>query len=102
MHFGVEKCAMLVIEKGKIVKSVRIELPDGKIIKSLQEGESYKYLGIFEADRFLGEEIKWKVSKEYFRRLRKVLKSSLNGGNLVQGVNTWAVPLLRYLSAFIS
>ena len=34
MVFGVEKCAMFVIEKGKIVKSVGIELADGKIIKS--------------------------------------------------------------------
>ena len=34
------------MEFGKIVKSVGIELPDGKVIKSLQEGESYKYLGI--------------------------------------------------------
>ena len=25
---------------------------------------------------------------EYIRRIRKVLKSKLNGGNLVQGVNT--------------
>ena len=49
MEFGIEKCAMLVMEKGKIVKSVGIELPDSKVIKSLQEGESYKYLGIFEA-----------------------------------------------------
>ena len=57
MEFDIEKCAMLVIEKGKIVKSVGIELPDGKVIKSLQEGESYKYLGILEAERFLGEEI---------------------------------------------
>ena len=40
MGFGIEKCAMLVMEKGKIVKSVRIEFPDGKVIKSLQEGES--------------------------------------------------------------
>ena len=31
MGFGIEKCAMLVMEKGKIVKSVGIELPDGKI-----------------------------------------------------------------------
>ena len=37
-------------EKGKIVKSVGIELSDGKIIKLLQERESYKYLGILEAD----------------------------------------------------
>ena len=46
MKFGIEKCATLVMEEGKIVKSVGVELPDGKIIKSLQEGESYKYLGI--------------------------------------------------------
>ena len=56
------------------MKSVGMELLDGKIIKSIQEGESYKYIGILEAGRFLGEEIKSKVSKEYFRRLRKVLK----------------------------
>ena len=48
---------MLVMEKGKIVKSVSIELPNGKVIKSLQEGESYKYLGILEADKFLEDEV---------------------------------------------
>ena len=93
---------MLVIEKRKIVKSVGIELLDGKVSKSLQEGESYKYLGILEADRILGEEMKLKVSKEYFRSLKKVLKSKLNGGNLVQGVNTRVVSLLRYSAAFVS
>ena len=102
MEFGIEKCAMLVMEKGKIVKSVGIELPDGKIIKSLQEGESYKYLGILEADKFLEEKMKLNVSKEYIRRLRKVLKSKLNGGNLVRGVNAWAVSLLTYSAAFVS
>ena len=60
MEFGIEKCAMLRIEKGKIVKSVGIELPDYKVTRSLQEGESYKYLGILEADRFFGEEMKLK------------------------------------------
>ena len=93
---------MLVMEKGKIVKSVGIELPDGKVIRSLQEGESYKYLGILEEDKFLEEKMKLIVSKEYIRRLRKVLKSKLNGGNLVRGVNTWAVSLLKYLAAFVS
>ena len=44
MEFVIEKFAMLVMEKGKTVKSVGVEFPDGKIIKSLQEGESYKYL----------------------------------------------------------
>ena len=102
MEFGIEKCAMLVMEKGKIVKSVGIELPNDKVIKSLQEGESYKYLGILEADKFLEEKMKLNFSKECIRRLRKVLKSKLNGGNLVCGVNTWAVSLLRYSAAFVS
>ena len=96
MEFGIEKCAMLVMEKGKIVKSVAIELPGDKVIKSLQEGESYIYLGILKADKFLEEKMKLNVSKEYIRRIRKVLKSKLNSGNLVHGVNTWAVSLLRH------
>ena len=102
MEFGIEKCAMLVMEKGKIVKSVGIELPDGKVLKLLQEGESYKYLGVLQADKFLEEKMKLNVSKEYIRRIRKVLNSKLNGGNLVRGVNTWAVSLLRYSAAFVS
>ena len=101
-EFGIEKCAILVMENGKIVKSVGIELPGGEVIKSLQEGESYKYLGILRADKFLEEKMKLIVSKEYIRRLRKVLKSKLNGGKLVRGVNTWAVSLLRYSIAFAS
>ena len=35
MKFGIETCPTLVMEKGKIVKSIGIELPDGKINKSL-------------------------------------------------------------------
>ena len=81
MEFGMGKCAMLVIQKGKNVKSPGIELPDGKVIKLLHEGESYKYHEILAADRFLGEE----------------MESKLNYGNLVQGNNAWTVTLLRYL-----
>ena len=63
----IEKCTMLVMEKGKIVKSVGIELSNGKVIKSLQEGKSYKYLGILEADTFLEEKMKLNVSKKYIK-----------------------------------
>ena len=102
MEFRIEKCVILVMEKEKIMKSVGIELPDGKVIKLLQEGGSYKYLGISETDKFLEEKMKLNVSKEYVRRLRKVLKSKLNGGNSVRGVNAWAGSLLRYSAAFVS
>ena len=47
------------------MKSVDIELPDCKVIKLLQEGESYKYLGILETVKFLEEKMKLNVSKEH-------------------------------------
>ena len=59
---------MLVTEKGKNVKSVGIKLPDGKV-KLLQTCESCRYLGILQADRFLGKEMKLNVSREYFRSI---------------------------------
>ena len=37
-----------------------------------------------------------KVTIEYKRRLRLILKSKLNGKNKIQAVNTWVVALLRY------
>ena len=102
IDFSIGESAMLVMMKGKIVNSVVLEFPDGKFIKSLQKGESYKYLRILEADKFLKEEMMLNVSKEYMRMLRKALKSNLNGENFVSGVNTWAVSLLRCSVADVS
>ena len=37
MQFGIDKCAMLVMKKGKMVKSDGFQLPNDKVIKSLEE-----------------------------------------------------------------
>ena len=80
---------MIITRVVMIVMSDRvidIELPDGKVIYSLQEDETYKYLGILEADKFLGEEMKLKKLKGVFEMIKKVLNSKLNDRNLEQGV----------------
>ena len=41
-------------------------------------------------------EIKKKVKSEYIRRVKKLLRSQLNGGNVIAGVNAWAVGIIRY------
>ena len=46
--------------------------------------------------------MKLNVSKEHIRRLRKVLKTKLNSGSLVRGVNTWVVSQIIYSAAFLS
>ena len=91
MEFGLEKCASLVMKRGKIVESDGITLPDDKMIRNLKEDESYKYLSVQELDDIKTSEMKERVSKEYKRRVRKVLETKLNGKNIIKAINTWAV-----------
>ena len=49
-----------------------------------------------ELDDFKDESVKDRLSKEYVRRVKKVIRSKLNGGNMVRVINSWAVSLLRY------
>ena len=46
--------------------------------------------------------MKLNVLREYIKRIRKVLKSKLNSGNLVRGFNAWAVSILKVSGAFVS
>ena len=41
------------------------------------------------------------MKPECLRRVCKVLETKLNGGNIIKGINIWAVSLLRYYTAFI-
>ena len=47
-------------------------------------------------DDFKDESVKDRLSKEYERRVKKVIRSKLNGRNMVRVINSWAVSLLRY------
>ena len=102
MEFGIEKCAMLVMKSGKRQLTDGIELPNKDKIKTLAENETYKYLRILEADTIKQAEMKEKIQKEYLRRTRKLLEAKLNSRNLIKGINTWAVPLVRYFGPFSS
>ena len=102
MKFSIEKCSMLVMKRGKKVKSDGIKLPDNTVMKALGDGEGYKYLGILQADDLQKKEMKIKVLNEYKRRVRKIVKTKLNGRNIVKGINTWAIPVLRYSAPFLS
>ena len=51
VEFGIDKCATLVLERGKITKFDGISFPDGRVMKALIKGAGYKYLGILQADQ---------------------------------------------------
>ena len=90
--FGIEKCAVLVLKRGRLAQSEGIRLPDETTIRAMREREGYKYLGVLEADGMLNDTMKKKIGK--------VAQSKLNGGNLIRAINTWVVSLVRYSGGY--
>lgn len=100
MSFGINKCGVLILKRGKVIKSDGIKLPDSNVIKEVDEN-GYKYLGLLESDKIKEEEMKRLFVKEYKRRSRLILRSKLNGKNKISALNTWAVVVLRYGAGII-
>lgn len=101
MQFGLDKCATMTLRRGKLIESEGIEFENGDIIKNLGPDHKYRYLGILEAADLLHEEVKASSRQEYLKRVRKILKTKLNGGNSIKAINTWAVPVIRYTAGII-
>ena len=58
MEFAIEKCAMLVIKSGKQHMMNWMGLPNQDKIRMPREKETYKYLGILEANTIKQVEMK--------------------------------------------
>ena len=101
MRFGLNKCATLTMKRGKKVEDMGIVMPEGQMMKDLGETE-YKYLGVLEACEIKSGLMKKSTIDEYKRRLRLLLRSKLNGGNMIKAINTWAVSVLRYTAGILS
>ena len=73
MEFGLKKCGILNLERGKVARCEGIKLPDGEVLKEVEQ-EGCRYLGIIELDKIKGSEMKERLINEYKRRLRLILK----------------------------
>ena len=102
MKFGLQKCGVLIMKKGKYGSINVVKMPDNEEIKEIDKDRGYKYLGVLEADKIKDKEMKEKIQKEYFRRVRRILKSKLNSGNTILATNSRAVSLIRYGAGIIS
>ena len=78
MEFSTEKCAMLVMKSFKRHLADGLELPSQDKIRTFGRKETYKYLGILEADTIKEVEKQGKIKKEYLRRNKKLLEIKLS------------------------
>ena len=100
MSFGLDKCAVLEMRRERQVGSSGIELPDHQHIGEIEE-KGFKYLGILQLDQTLRTKMKGKITSEYIRRDKKLCRSKLNGEKLIDGINTWAVVVVRYSAGIV-
>ena len=96
LRFGLDKCAKCSVIRGRVVPSNDVFLPDGSSIHQLNVGETYKYLGLFEAEGIDYTKNKKLVMDSYHHRLRLIWSSLLSGPRKSRETNSFCVPLLSY------
>ena len=103
MEFGIEKRAIIVKKRGKLVTTEGIAIPGERLIRAMNEGDvdAYKYLGVLEGEEIKHTEMKRRIEKEHFRRAQTILKSELNGGKMVQAINCTAVAVVGYAAGTV-
>ena len=55
-----------------------------------------------ERDDICLEKMKEKIQKECYKRVRAVLISKLNGGNVINAISIWAVATVQYRAGIIN
>ena len=96
MEFGLDKCANATFKRCGLADTSNIELNVNTIIQDLDQEGTYKYLGVSEGDGVQHSQMKENIWKEYYCRIRMVLKSKLNYANKLEAINTLAVPVVTY------
>ena len=66
MKFGMDKCAVLKMKRGKQVQYEGIDLREGMMIDKANQ-KVYKHLGILKREDICQDEMKEMVRKEYFK-----------------------------------
>ena len=102
MEFGLEKCAKITYKRGKLTHLQNSVIDTNREIQELEQGKTYKYLGIEESEGIQHQQMKERLKKEYSRILRMILKSELNARNKISAIGALAVPVLRYSFGIIN
>ena len=65
-------------------------------INCLELGQVYKYLGVDESNGIQHSMMRKRLRREYFRRVKVILRTELYGRNKILAINEFALPVLTY------
>jgi hypothetical protein len=102
MESGLEKCAKIAFKRGKLAHSQNLVIDINREVQELEQGKTYKYLGIEESEGIQHQQMKERLKQDCIRRLRMILKSELNAKNKITAIEAIAIPVLKYSFAIIN
>jgi D-serine dehydratase len=91
MEFVLEKCAKIAFKRGKLAHSQNLVIDIKREIQELEQGKTYKCLGIEESEGIQHQQMKERLKQEYSRRLRMILKCEPNARNKITAIGALAV-----------
>ena len=97
LEWNSKKSSVANIKRGKSVQGSDAKVDEEKVIKHLEEGTTYKFLGVLES---VNQEDKLTLecaAKIYLRRMSVIWSSPLSDENRVRASNQFALPVLSYL-----
>ena len=102
MKFGLDKCKVLNVVRGKIKKCGTITLDENSVIDEMDSTDTYKYLGVIESSAIKHAEMKSVTLEKFKKKLKNVLKTDLNSKNTMTAINEYAIPVLTYTFGIIN
>ena len=73
LEWGLDKCATVIVSKGKLVSAENLILNENASINVLQDKDHYKFVGKPENFAQLDDEVFDQVNKEYLKRQRNLV-----------------------------
>ena len=95
MKFGLDECAVAHFVNGRLSgHNSGVTVGKTDTINCLEPGQVYKYLGVDESNGIQHSMMRERVRREYFRRVKVVLRTELYGRNEILAINGFALPVL--------
>ena len=73
------------MKAGKLVSIGGVKILFQEVIPELGSDKGHSYLGILQDNNIIHIEMKSKIEKECYKRMRQLISSKLNGGNTFRG-----------------
>ena len=95
--YGVSKCAEIIFKNGKMARGEGFQVLEERMkIMDPDENETYKFLGIEQADGVRMKTFFKRVKEEVLKRMKIIINTELNDANLIKAIIMKVIPVAAY------